>query len=76
MLPSVYEGVHEIWNSPVVQGKRESTKSVNNVKMNEESRKYFQTGPLRKEYDIYLFTRALFNERLRRMNIAEVQRRV
>merc|ERR1712110_489611 len=76
MMPQVYRGVRDVWKSDRVQGKRNSTKSVNNVKMNAESRAYFQNGPLRKEYDVYLFTRALFNERLRRMNIPEVQRYV
>ena len=65
MMPFIFKDVFKIWQSPLVQQKRKATKSNNQVKMNNASRLYFQTGPLRYEYDVYSFARSLFNHRLR-----------
>jgi len=73
MMPSIFNNVFKVWQSAGVQDRLNHTKTVNNIPMSEASRKYFQTGPLKQEYDIYIFTRALFNERLRRFDIQQVQ---
>lgn len=65
MMPFIFKDVFQIWKSPQVQAKRKATKSNNQVKMNNASRLYFQTGPLRYEYDVYSFARSLFNQRLK-----------
>lgn len=75
MMPDIFQNVKQIFQSPGVQTRLNSTKSVNNVKMNAESREYFQKGPLKEEYDIYVFTRALFNERLRKFGITPIQKK-
>ena len=40
--------------------------------MNNETRHYFATGPLKYEYELYAFARQLFNERLRRAGIQSI----
>ena len=52
--------------------KRAATKTVHSVPMNNETRHYFATGPLKYEYELYAFARQLFNERLRRNGIQSV----
>jgi len=69
MLPEIFTGVQAVWHSPRLQDKRKSTKSVGQVKMNNASRLYFQTGPLRYEYDVYSFARALFNKRMEKLGV-------
>ena len=69
MLPEIFMNVRDAWMSPKVQAKRTATKTVKAVKMNNDSRAYFKDGPLKWEFDVYMFARALFNERLRRSNI-------
>ena len=54
--------------------KRAATKTVGAVPMNNVTRHYFATGPLRYEYQLYAFTRQLFNERLRRAGIASMNK--
>lgn len=75
MLPSYYSGVIDIWNSDFLQAKRNSTKTMNRKELSLDSRKFLMLGPLKWETDLYVFVRALFNERLRRHNITphEVQ---
>lgn len=75
MLPAYYDGVIDIWNSDFLQAKRNSTKTMNRKELSLDSRKFLMLGPLKWETDLYIFTRALFNERLRRHNITphEVQ---
>jgi len=69
MLPDIFTGVQAVWHSPRLQEKRKSTKSVGQTKMNNASRLYFQTGPLRYEYDVYSFARALFNKRMEKLGV-------
>jgi hypothetical protein len=75
MLPGYYSGVIDIWNSDFLQAKRNSTKTMNRKELSLDARKFLILGPLKFETDLYIFIRALFNERLRRHNITphEVQ---
>ena len=59
----------------VLQAKRNSTKTMNRKELSLESREFLMLGPLKWETDLYVFIRALFNERLRRYGITphEVQ---
>jgi len=52
--------------------KRAATKTVGAVPMNNATRAFFASGPLRYEYQLYAFTRQLFNERLRRSGIESI----
>ena len=85
MLPNYYSGVLDIWNSQskslipdqvvlvifsVLQEKRNRTKTVNSTELSNQSREFLMKGPLKWETDLYIFVRALFNERLRSYNIA------
>jgi hypothetical protein len=85
MLPNYYSGVLDIWNSQskslipdqvvlvifsVLQEKRNRTKTVNSTELSNQSREFLMKGPLKWETDLYIFVRALFNERLRHYNIA------
>lgn len=51
MIPSVYDGVLNIYKTPLMQMKRQSTKTVNVTYMSEESRQYFINGPLKYRSD-------------------------
>lgn len=42
--------------------------------MNNASRLFFQTGPLKYEWDLYSFARTLFNERMKRLGIPHTER--
>ena len=42
--------------------------------MNNQTRHYFAQGPLKYEYQLYAFTRQLFNERLRRAGITSINK--
>lgn len=74
MMPRIFKNVQEAWHSDRVQQKRQGTKSVHQVKMNNASRLYFQTGPLKYEWDLYSFARALFNERMRVLGVPHTER--
>merc|ERR1712004_266603 len=68
-MPYIFEGIEQANKSPRMAKVRNMTKSVGQVKMNEKSRRYFETGPLKYEYDLYKFARQLFNEQLRRSEL-------
>jgi hypothetical protein len=86
ILPNYYSGVLDIWNSQsksltpeqvvtlivfsVLQEKRNRTKTLNRKELSNHSREFLMKGPLKWETDLYIFVRALFNERLRRYDIA------
>ena len=42
--------------------------------MNNQTRHYFANGPLKYEYQLYAFSRQLFNERLRRAGITSINK--
>ena len=54
--------------------KRAATKTIGAVPMNNQTRHYFANGPLKYEYQLYAFTRQLFNERLRRAGITSINK--
>lgn len=53
----------------VLQEKRNRTKTLNRKELSNHSREFLMKGPLKWETDLYIFVRALFNERLRRYDI-------
>ncbi|CAG5105830.1 Oidioi.mRNA.OKI2018_I69.chr1.g2491.t2.cds [Oikopleura dioica] len=69
ILPNYYSGVLDIWNSSMMQEKRNKTKTLNRKELSSHSREFLMKGPLKWETDLYIFVRALFNERLRRYEI-------
>lgn len=69
ILPNYYSGVLDIWNSQMLQEKRNRTKTLNRKELSNHSREFLMKGPLKWETDLYIFVRALFNERLRRYDI-------
>jgi len=69
ILPHYYSGVLDIWTSQMLQEKRNRTKTINRTELSNHSREFLMKGPLKWETDLYIFVRALFNERLRRYNI-------
>ncbi|CAG5104678.1 Oidioi.mRNA.OKI2018_I69.chr1.g1445.t1.cds [Oikopleura dioica] len=72
MLPRFFTGATEVYHSDRIAEKRAATKTVGAVPMNNATRHFFATGPLRYEYQLYAFTRQLFNERLKRAGIQSV----
>ena len=62
MLPKVFKGVSELYHSGVIQKKTKASASMNLTKMSGETRKFLIYGMLKYEYDLYEFTRRLFNE--------------
>jgi len=69
VLPSYYSGVSNIWKSDTLQSKRNSTKTRNRRDLSFEGRKIMMEGPLKWETDLYIFIRALFNQKLREYQI-------
>lgn len=72
LLPVFFMGATEVYHSDRIAEKRAATKTVHSVPMNNETRHYFANGPLKYEYELYAFTRQLFNERLRRLGIQSI----
>ena len=54
------------FNFIVMQDKRKATKTVNVTGMTEETRQWFIRGPLRFDYDLYMFVRQLFKQCFRK----------
>lgn len=71
ILPSYYSGVLDIWQSDTLQSKRNSTKTRNRRDLSFEGRKFMMEGPLKWETDLYIFIRAMFNEKMRRLGIQQ-----
>ena len=69
MLPSVYATAPEVYNTPLMQMKRQSTKTVNVTPMSLSTRQFFMNGPLKYDFELYTFVRQLFNERLKYFGI-------
>lgn len=74
LLPRYFNGATEVYHSDKIAEKRAATKTVGAVPMNNVTRHYFAQGPLRYEYQLYAFTRQLFNERLRRAGITSMNK--
>ena len=69
MLPKYYGGAYNIYNTDEVQKHRNQTKTVNRKEVLPATREFFMKGPLRYAFDLYEYSKALFNERLRRNGI-------
>jgi len=69
MLPKYYGGAYNIYNTDEVQKHRNQTKTVNRKEVLPATREFFMKGPLRYAFDLYEYSKALFNERLRRNEI-------
>ena len=54
-----------------LQSKRNSTKTRNRRDLSFEGRKFMMEGPLKWETDLYIFIRAMFNEKMRRLGIEQ-----
>lgn len=73
ILPNFYFGVSQIWKSDSLQTKRNMTKTSNRRDLSNDGRKFMMMGPLKWESDLYFFIRAMFNEKLRKLNIEPVE---
>lgn len=73
IMPGVFRGAHKLYHTKLMQDKRSSTKTVNVTGMTEETRQWFIRGPLRFDYDLYMFVRQLFNEKLKKYGITRNQ---
>lgn len=73
ILPNFYFGVSQIWKSDFLQSKRNSTKTRNRRDLSNDGRNFMMMGPLKWESDLYFFIRAMFNEKLRKLNIEPVE---
>ena len=71
MLPRYYEGAWNLYNTPEVQMHRNQTKTINRKEVSNETREFFEKGPLKYNYDLYHYAKAIFNERLRRIGIVK-----
>ena len=72
MLPRYYSGAVSVWNSDSVQNTRDQTKSLNKTELSQEAKDKLRGGILKYEYDLYQFTRALFNARLQHMRRSSI----
>jgi len=59
----------------VVQEMQDLTRTVKKQRMSEESRHFFETGPLKYEIEFYNFARKLFNAKLKKISISSKQKR-
>ena len=66
MLPKFYKGAMEVWRSAAIQTTRNQTRSLNKHGLSPNAEAIMKQQVLKYEYDLYDFTRSLFNERLRR----------
>ena len=65
LLPRYYQGASDIWTQSNIQNTRNQTQSLNKKELSEDASVKMKTTVLKYETDLYDFTRALFNERLR-----------
>jgi len=69
LLPRYYRGALDVYHSKNIQTTRNQTKSLNKQELPDASIEKLRNGALRHEVDLYRFTRQLFNERMKRMNL-------
>ena len=67
MMPRYYKDALKVWKSDSVQNTRDQTQSLNKTELSQEAKDKLRSGILKYEYDLYQFTRALFNARLQYM---------
>ena len=65
MMPEFYHGASKIYKSYTIQETKNQTRSIGKVPVSIAAEIKMKTSVLRHESDLYDFTRALFNERLR-----------
>jgi len=69
ILPHYFRNVHLILNKKSTMKKTEKTKTYPYQKMSNSTREFFLNGPLRYEYDVYMYAKSLFYDRLRLLDI-------
>lgn len=65
MMPKYYDGALKVYKSNMIQQTKNQTKSLNKKILPDDAVNKMKSTVLRYESDLYDFTRALFNERLR-----------
>lgn len=68
-LPRFFTGISSLWSTQVAQKARNSTRTSNRKEISAVNRAKMANHALKWEMDLYLFIRALFNEKLKRYNI-------
>merc|ERR1712176_838221 len=69
LMPNYYSRAVEALNGDTVQHTINMTKTQHKTPMNDESRAYFRSGPLKYEADVYAFAKQVFNEYLDRAEV-------
>jgi len=69
LLPRYYRGALDVYHSKNIQTTRNQTKSLNKQELPDASIEKLRNGALRHEVDLYRFTRQLFNERMKKMQM-------
>jgi len=68
-LPRFFNGITSLWSTQVAQKARNSTRTNNRKEISAVNRAKMANHALKWEMDLYMFIRALFNEKLKRFNI-------
>ena len=70
LLPEYFKGVYDLYkNDKQIAQAIKNSATLEYPKMSAASREFFQKGPLRYEYDLYMFARTVFNDFLKSFNI-------